>query len=225
MMQKAISTSGAIGNAVRMRSMQGDSYLEKMKSTAPQSPSPVNSEVKNMTARVATKIADYVTKERLPTEVEAKNQAFRGHLSYESTADFFETEDGISSDNHSSLSEFGDLAENSSPDQFFSVRASLAGFLFSVVDSVPSEIAVVSFRSVDVLAKWNSLRTADISVVLTIGGLQVDNHCPAAPFPVALCPADSSESSGASEKNVPSDTQQDMSKIPLISIVMNVAPR
>jgi hypothetical protein len=73
-------------------------------------------------------------------------------------------------------------------DTIFSLRAEFSGFIFSLVDSAPSEIAVASCRNVNVLTRWNKLRTADASVLLSVGWLQVDNHVPNAPFKVAVRP-------------------------------------
>merc|ERR1711957_711824 len=56
------------------------------------------------------------------------------------------------------------------------------------IDYVPSEIATASLRAVSFESKWNSWRTDDAAVLLSIGWMQVDNHCPNAPFPVAVCP-------------------------------------
>jgi hypothetical protein len=73
-------------------------------------------------------------------------------------------------------------------DKIFSFRMEFSGFVTSLVDSSPSEIAVVSLRNVNALARWNSLRSADATLLLSIGWLQVDNHIPSAPFKVAVRP-------------------------------------
>lgn len=71
----------------------------------------------------------------------------------------------------------------------FSFRASFSGFVFSLIDNVPSEIAVVALRKVDAMAEWNASKTKESTGALSIGWMQIDNHCPNAPYPVALCPA------------------------------------
>ena len=73
-------------------------------------------------------------------------------------------------------------------DKIFSFRVEFSGFVFSCVDSAPSEIAVASLRNVNALARWNALRTTDATLLLSIGWLQVDNHVPSAPFKVAVRP-------------------------------------
>ncbi len=69
----------------------------------------------------------------------------------------------------------------------YSFRASFSGFVFSLIDKVPSEIAVISLRKVDAMAEWNALKNTESSGAISIGWMQLDNHCPNAPFPVALC--------------------------------------
>lgn len=78
--------------------------------------------------------------------------------------------------------------ESLSSDRIFSFRAALTGFTCSFVDSAPSEIALVSLKNVNALARWNANRTADGSVIISVGWLQIDNHVPSAPFPVAVSP-------------------------------------
>jgi hypothetical protein len=73
-------------------------------------------------------------------------------------------------------------------DTIFSVRAEFTGFIFSLIDSAPSEIAVASCRNVNALTRWNALRTTDASVLVSVGWLQIDNHVPSAPFKVAVRP-------------------------------------
>ena len=61
-------------------------------------------------------------------------------------------------------------------------------FYFSLVDSAPSEIAVVANSGLHAGAKWNMMQTGDVTVLISIAWLQVDNHVPNAPCPVAVCP-------------------------------------
>lgn len=78
--------------------------------------------------------------------------------------------------------------EDVAADQIYSFRAEFSGFLFSFVDSAPSEVAVATLRNVNALARWNSQRTSDASFIVSIGWLQFDNHVPNAPFKVAIRP-------------------------------------
>lgn len=68
-------------------------------------------------------------------------------------------------------------------DIVLSIRAEFSGFVVSLIDSSPSEIAVASMKNVNALARWNALRTSDASAIVSVGWLQVDNHVPNAPFP------------------------------------------
>jgi hypothetical protein len=115
--------------------------------------------------------------ENLSTEGDAKRLAFFGDL-----------------DDRSKLQDTPALlpdADSTETDQIFSFRAAFSGFIFSVVDTAPSEIAVILLKNVNALARWNAMRTTDASVIASVGWLQVDNHIPNAPFPVAMRPDDS----------------------------------
>lgn len=107
---------------------------------------------------------------------------------------------------------FGKLGSDSSPEdsalsqnQHYSIHFSFSGFLFSLVDSSPSEIATITINNLNALARWNSSRSEDASFLLSVGWAQIDNHVPSAPFPVALCPdeivRDDKDLSGTSGKN------------------------
>jgi hypothetical protein len=111
--------------------------------------------------------------EKLPSEVDAKRQALLGDI-----------EKSVSSD----AADLERIADSSVVDQIYSLRAEFSGFIFSLVDSAPSEIAVASLRNFNALSRWNALRTSDASLIVSIGWLQVDNHIPSAPFKVAVRP-------------------------------------
>mmetsp|Transcript_33968 Transcript_33968/g.79966 ORF Transcript_33968/g.79966 Transcript_33968/m.79966 type:complete len:934 (-) Transcript_33968:62-2863(-) len=106
---------------------------------------------------------------KIPSEIEAKRKAL-----------FAEMEVNMDVD--------GDHNDSGALDKIFSFRVEFSGFIFSFVDSAPSEIAVASLRNVNALARWNNLRTTDATLLLSIGWLQVDNHVPSAPFKVAVRP-------------------------------------
>jgi len=98
----------------------------------------------------------------------------------------------------------------------FSVEITLSGILLSTVDSVPSEIAVLSAKSLHFAAKWTNDEKTDTTSIFTVGNVQVDNVCPNSPFPVSLhakereCEEDSDEISDASS--------------PFLSVGLVVAP-
>lgn len=105
----------------------------------------------------------------VPTELEAKRKALFADLKSNIDGDADHTDGGAS-------------------DKVFSFRAEFSGFIFSLVDSAPSEIALASLRNVNALARWNNLRSTDATLLLSIGWLQIDNHMPSAPFKVAVRP-------------------------------------
>jgi hypothetical protein len=112
------------------------------------------------------------------------------------------------------------VSTSTQPDQIYSFRAAFSGFVFSLVDSVPSEIAVVSLKNFNVLARWNAMRTTDASVIVSVGWLQVDNHVPNAPFPVAVRPDDCMTSAGT-ETTEPGENASS----PLLVVGLAFAPR
>ena len=120
-----------------------------------------------------------------------------------------------------------DSASNSAfkkADQIFSFRAAFSGFICSLVDSAPSEIAVVSLKNFNALARWNALRTTDASVILSVGWLQVDNHVPSAPFPVAVRP-DSRSRDLSREEDSSTSADQDGLGSPLLVVGLSFAPK
>jgi hypothetical protein len=110
------------------------------------------------------------------------------------------------------------------PDQIYSFRAAFSGFVLSLVDSAPSEIAVVSWKNFNVLARWNAMRTTDASVIMSVGWLQVDNHVPSAPFPVAVRPDDHMKEDGTPAGTETTEPGENASS-PLLVVGLAFAPR
>ncbi|CAJ1945620.1 unnamed protein product [Cylindrotheca closterium] len=106
-------------------------------------------------------------------------------------------------------------------DETYSIRADFGGFLFSLVDSVPSEIALASVKSITALARWNKLRTSDATMIASIGWIQVDNHVPSAPFKVALRP----EKSGHSTDSMDNTSNAQSQSSPLLVLALSFAPK
>ena len=106
---------------------------------------------------------------QLPTENEAKRRALFATARY------------------TGLSQY-QRGNTSARDKLYSVRLSFSGLILSVVDRDSLEICTVTLKNLNAMAKWNLLRTSDASLLMSLGGVQVDNHVPSAPFPVALCP-------------------------------------
>jgi len=131
-------------------------------------------------SEAASRVIEMKKKGSIPSEIEARRQAFFGNTGMESLPNVNPTEKGT----------------------VFSFQASIKGLLFSLVDSGPSEIGVVLLKDVATVAKWDSKRTADASTFISIGWLQVDNHLPSAPFPVAVCP-DRKEGESEDDRSAP----------------------
>lgn len=100
-------------------------------------------------------------------------------------------------------------------DIVFSCQLRFNGFLFSLVDSAPSEIAVVSIKGLHAVAKWNMMRTGDATALISIAWIQVDNHVPNAPYPVAVCP----------DQFDKGDTPDKPTKTPLLMMNLKFAPK
>ena len=113
-------------------------------------------------------------------------------------------------------------------------RVSFSGFLVSLVDSSPSEICTVAVNTVNVLAKWSQLRTSDASFLMSIGWLQVDNHVPSAPFPVAISPEGNEfqdknkgfdKGFASSERSTPGAPSETGASPPLLFVGIEFAPK
>lgn len=113
-------------------------------------------------------------------------------------------------------------------DRQYSVRLSFSGFIFSLVDSSPSEICTIAVDNINAMAKWNQLRTSDASFLLSVGWLQVDNHIPSAPFPVAISP-DGNESHESSKDVInPTESREgtpETNAPPLLFLGVEIAPK
>jgi hypothetical protein len=149
---------------------------------------------------------------KLPDEGDAKRQALLVNLELSVPKD----EDQVPK-----------TAEDCKVDQIYSFRAEFSGFIFSLVDSAPSEIAVVSLRNFNALARWNAMRTSDASLIVSIGWLQVDNHVPSAPFKVAVRPDNRAKQPGDDDSSVDSefDRKGAPASSPLLVVALAFAPK
>jgi hypothetical protein len=128
---------------------------------------------REISAAAATTV-DLLTKSSLPTEEEVISKAFGDAYSAPEPKEF-----------EPFVEESAERIQ-SGKDMIISLRASFSGFVVSLVDSAPSEIAVLALRNVNALATWNTKRTTDATIYITITDVQVDNMVPNAPFPVAV---------------------------------------
>lgn len=112
-------------------------------------------------------------------------------------------------------------------DTIFSFRASFYGFSCSLIDMVPSEIALVTLKDVDASASWSRNRTTEATAVVSVGWLQVDNFVPSAPFPVAVCPVrqDRGRMKTVDENREDRDLLDDEKSSPLLLVGLTFAPK
>lgn len=150
--------------------------------------------------------------EKLVTEGEARKNALFGETKVE-------------------VERYFALAATINQDRQISLRVSFSGFLISLVDSSPSEICVIAANTVDVLAKWNQLRTSDASLLFSVGMFQVDNHIPSAPFPVAISPDGNqiedknSRTPDSNERATPGASIKTGAAPPLLFVGIEFAPK
>lgn len=110
--------------------------------------------------------------------------------------------------------------EASRSDLVVSIRAAFSGLLISLVDSAPSEIAVISVKNMNAIATWDMMRKTDSTVYITVTSLQVDNHVPNSPFPVAVYPFEQIRKSVRSDSPALSEHSP-----PLLVVGLSFAPR
>lgn len=221
LMEKEVSASSTLGNVVRQ---------------ALQSQNKRGSEAQ-LTYEAAEKTAELSKKRQIPNELTAMRQAFFGRDLFagpidEARSRLFGTSyaEVVSSSNpsdaaHNSHDPNSQMDEGIS-DERYSFRALFKGFTLSIVDQVPSEIAVVSLRDVVASAKWNEQRTTDALAVVSVGWLQIDNHCPNAPYPVALYPDDRGQDADREAATSDyADGNQSGCRQPFLNIGLTFAPR
>lgn len=102
-------------------------------------------------------------------------------------------------------------------------RASFSGLVVSLVDSAPSEIALITLKNMNAIARWDTLRDTDSTIYITVTGLQVDNMVPNAPFPVAVCPFENQRSTPNNDETNLNDG--DAAEPPLLVVGLSFAPR
>lgn len=154
-------------------------------------------------AKAAVRAIRISQAERLPTELDAKRKALLPNMGRDAAVPD---------------------EENAALDTIFSFRAEFTGFIFSLVDSAPSEIAVASLRNFNILARWNALRSTDASMIFSIGWLQVDNHVPSAPFKVAVRPNTSARQVLPEDRGA-NGGMPGVDKSPLLVIALAFAPK
>ena len=115
-------------------------------------------------------------------------------------------------------------------DRQISCRVSFTGFLISLIDSAPSEICTIAVNNINALAKWSQSQTSDATLLVSIGWLQVDNHCPNAPYPVAIIPDNELQDSkngvlSPREPTTPAESSETGASPPLLFAGIEFAPK
>ena len=111
--------------------------------------------------------------------------------------------------------------QSASRNLIVSFRAAFSGLTVSLIDSAPSEIAVATFKNINALATWDTLRESDSTIYVTVTSLQVDNMVPNSPFPVAVCPFDlPTGNHGRNDSNSMTNTDS-----PLLVVGISFAPK
>lgn len=169
-------------------------------------PSPVSKLVQTSTSRFAREIlggameADLLLKEnKSPTEAEAA-----------AASSVFESDSETRPSGNDNLSNFTPRLAT------VSFRLSFSGFVVSLIDSAPTEIAVATFKNLNALATWNTQRTTDSTIYVTVEDFQVDNMIPNAPYPIAI---------GRDEWKQEAKSSITKPKTPLLVIGLSFAPR
>ena len=173
LMQKEVTPTSYIGNAMR-------DTISPMPSFMSVESVPRNDDDDSRTKALldaATDASQQLNAGSLPNETEATNQAFFGTGICKRPP--LEMPDKAHPNLHDDSTDTGDE---------FSCELSFSGFTFSIIDSSPTELAVVSLHDVRVGASWNSLGKEYARSRIVVGWFQLDNHCPNSVYPVAIRP-------------------------------------
>lgn len=167
LMQKEVTTTSYIGNAALSLSPM-PSFMSV--DSAPQNECD-DARTKELLDAVA-QVKQLINK--LPNERQAAREAFfgTGVCSGQDTSHFDNTGGGNNTDSSYDVS----------------CKLTCSGFIFSVIDASPTELAAISLHNVRSGVCWNSLGKEYASGNITIGWFQVDNHLPNAVYPVAMRP-------------------------------------
>jgi SHR-binding domain of vacuolar-sorting associated protein 13 len=129
-----------------------------------------------------------------------------------------EIESGKAEEIHREYSE-SDASNALNRNLIVSFRAALSGLTVSLVDAAPSEIAVATFKNINALATWDTLRATNSTIFITVTSLQVDNMVPNSPFPVAVSPFDQPSNTTGDENTLSKNDS------PLLVVGLSFAPK
>ena len=175
LMQKEVTPSGYIGNAVRETISPMPSFIS-VETTSQYGDDDDDCRVKALLNAVRN-ASQLLNAGSLPNEREAAKQAFfgtgickRSPLEGQGKA-HYNLQEGIS-----------DIGDD------FSCELSFSGFIFSIIDSSPTELAVLSLHDARIEASWNSAGKEYARSRIVVGWFQLDNHCPNSVYSVAMRP-------------------------------------
>ena len=184
LMNKEVSASGYISNAMRVSSLM------------PVESSPnEDARIKDLLNAARTS-AQLLHSGKLPNEQDAAKHAFFGT--------------GICKN----ISVQDDSTTNTGTGTDISLELSCSGFIISMIDSTPSELAILSLHDMKLGASWNSQGTGYKKTRVIIGWVQLDNHCAGANYPVAMRPRLRAEDYHLESKD---GTRHDTSRKPFTS--------
>ncbi|KAL7473779.1 hypothetical protein ACHAXS_014457 [Conticribra weissflogii] len=198
LMQKEVTPSSVIGNAMRETIYPVPSYMSTESSSQHQEEQIRHDRVLS----AASKTSRLLNTGKILDETAATREAFFG-IGGCKTSDQYEKRkcsEGVGDE--------------------FSLKLVFNGFIFSIIDSSPSELAVLSLHDMQVFTSWNTLGKDYAKIKFAVGWIQLDNHCPNAPYPVAFCP-----SRGKNLDDINFHGQPFSLKTPFLEVQVDVAPR
>jgi len=198
LMQKEVTPTSVIGNAMRETIYPVPSFISTESSSIPQDEQSRHERV--LTA--ASETSRLLNTGRILNESAATREAFFGIGGCKSSGQYEQRKCSYG---------VGDE---------FSCKLVFSGFIFSIIDSSPSELAVLSLHDIEAFASWNTLGKDYAKTKLTVGWIQLDNHCPNAPYPVAFSPSRGKNFDGNDIHGKPFSL-----KIPFLEVQVDVAPR
>jgi len=212
LMQKEVTTTGYIGNAMR-------DTISPMPSFMTGEPAPHVDDDDSRTKALldaAANAAQLLNAGNLPDETEATKQAFFG------TGICKRPPLEMKDKPHTNLHE-----DNNDAGDDITCELSCSGFVFSIIDSSPTELAVISLHGVRAGATWNSLRNDYARSRILVGWFQLDNHCPGSVYPVALRPRLKVDGSWKDEEgsNVENAKKPFTADKPFLELKVDFAPR
>lgn len=205
LMQKEVSATSYIGNAVRDTISPMPSFM-----STDSKPHVNDNSRAQVLLHATSNTLQLFTTGYLPSESEAIKHAFFG------TGVCKRSNLMLDEANKNSRERSHEIGDDISCELLFS------GFLFSFIDSSPTELAVLSLHNVKVGASWSSSWKDYLRGRVSITWLQLDNHCPNSPYPVAIRPRVKAE--WESKDGYDKIKKAFTAEKPFIEVVIDLAP-